>query len=199
MRNSQSGTWLRLAVLGTTAIGLSACGSLIGKGDPAPLPPPPPPSVPSSDGEYTPPPSTGGVTQTTPDYSTATVQVVPGSVQDFEQTSATIVYFDFNSHSIRNDGAQDLAQQAQWLRQYPNVKVRIAGNCDERGTREYNLALGARRANAAKSFLIAQGIDASRISTVSYGKERPMNPASNEAAWAENRNAQTDIIEGARQ
>jgi peptidoglycan-associated lipoprotein len=78
------------------------------------------------------------------------------------------------------------------------VRIRIEGNADERGTREYNLALGARRANAVRDFLVSRGVAATRIETLSYGKERPMAAGSDEAAWAQNRNAQTAITEGAR-
>ena len=90
-----------------------------------------------------------------------------------------------------------LSEQAAWLQSYSDVKVQIAGNCDERGTREYNLALGARRANAVKDYLVGLGVDPSRITTISYGKERPIDPRSNEEAWALNRNAHTVIVSGA--
>ena len=99
---------------------------------------------------------------------------------------------------MRADAQPILAAQAAWLARYPAVRIRIEGNADERGTREYNFALGARRANAVKQFLILHGVDSSRIATISYGKERPIDPASNEAAWQHNRNAHTAITEGAR-
>ena len=85
--------------------------------------------------------------------------------------------------------------QAQWLQRYPAKKATIEGHCDERGTREYNLALGERRATAAKNYLVSLGVDASRLTTVSYGKERPIDPASTEAAWAQNRRAVTITID----
>jgi peptidoglycan-associated lipoprotein len=91
-----------------------------------------------------------------------------------------------------------LAAQAQWLSRYPAVRVRIEGNADERGTREYNLALGARRANAVRDFLVSQGVSGARIETLSYGKERPIDAGSSEDAWAKNRNARTAITDGAR-
>ncbi len=87
-----------------------------------------------------------------------------------------------------------LQSQAEWLRQYPNVRVTLEGHADERGTRDYNIALGERRANSAKNYLASLGIDASRISTVSYGKERPVALGSNEGAWAQNRRAVTVTI-----
>jgi len=108
------------------------------------------------------------------------------------------VYFDFDQFSIRPDGEPVLAAQAAWLNRYPAVRVRVEGNADERGTREYNFALGARRASAVKTFLTQHGVDASRITTVSYGKERPIDSGAGEAAWQHNRNAHTAITEGAR-
>ena len=91
-----------------------------------------------------------------------------------------------------------LAGQASWLQHYPDVRVRIEGNCDERGTREYNLALGARRADAVRIFLIDHGVNGGRIATISYGMERPIDPGHDEQAWTENRNAHTAIVSGAR-
>ncbi len=91
-----------------------------------------------------------------------------------------------------------LAAQAAWLNRYGAVQVIIEGNCDERGTREYNLALGARRANSVKDFLVGHGVDPGRIHTISYGKERPIDPGAGEEAWAHDRNAHTAITSGAR-
>ena len=90
-----------------------------------------------------------------------------------------------------------LERQAAWLRRYPNVRLLVEGNCDERGTREYNLALGARRAAAARDYIVSLGISGDRMTTVSYGKERPMDPRSNEQAWSVNRNAHSTIVSGA--
>ena len=90
-----------------------------------------------------------------------------------------------------------LERQAAWLRRYPNVRLLVEGNCDERGTREYNLALGARRAAAARDYIVSLGISGDRLTTVSYGKERPMDPRSNEQAWSVNRNAHSTIVSGA--
>lgn len=123
---------------------------------------------------------------------------IPGSVQDFVINVGDFVYFDLDMYDIRSDAMPVLDAQAAWLRQYPNVKVRIEGNCDERGTREYNLALGARRANAVRDYLASRGVASSRIVTLSWGKERPIDPGSNEDAWARNRNGHTVIVEGAR-
>jgi len=91
-----------------------------------------------------------------------------------------------------------LDAQANWLRRYPSVRVRIEGNADERGTREYNLALGARRANSVRDYLVSRGVTSDRISTISFGKEQPIDPGSGEEAWQKNRNARTAIVSGAR-
>ena len=97
------------------------------------------------------------------------------------------VFFDFDKYNVKPEGQRVLERQAEWLARYPNVSFTIEGHCDERGTREYNLALGERRAQASKSYLVALGVDPDRITTVSYGKERPEAVGSNDAAWAQNR------------
>ena len=103
------------------------------------------------------------------------------------------VFFAFDSSAISADSAEILNTQVKWLKDHENVDVIVQGYCDERGTREYNLALGERRANAVKQYLVSQGIAADRISTISYGKERPAVLGSNEAAWAQNRRAVTVV------
>jgi peptidoglycan-associated lipoprotein len=125
-------------------------------------------------------------------------QALPGSEQDFVINVGDRVYFDFDKYEVRTDAQPILAAQAAWLKRYPAVAVRIEGNCDERGTREYNLALGARRANAVRDFLVAQGIQGGRITTISYGKEKPIDPGSGEEADQHNRNGHTAIVSGAR-
>jgi peptidoglycan-associated lipoprotein len=117
----------------------------------------------------------------------------PGSREDFMKNVGDRVFFDFDKSDIKPEGRQVLQRQADWLKKYPNVTVTVEGHCDERGTREYNLALGERRANAARQYLIAQGIPAARIKTISYGKERPDPVGSDEAAWARNRRAVTAL------
>jgi peptidoglycan-associated lipoprotein len=97
------------------------------------------------------------------------------------------VFFEFDRYTLRPDGEATLRRQAEFLRANPGLSITIAGHCDERGTREYNLALGERRANAAKNYLISLGVDPGRINTVSYGKERPIVLGHNESAWAQNR------------
>lgn len=123
--------------------------------------------------------------------------IVAGSQADLEQTAGHRVFFGYDQHTLTAQGQATLARQAQWLKQYPQTRIVLAGNCDERGTREYNLALGQRRAEAARAYLVSQGVDGSRITTVSYGKERPIDPRSTEEAWSVNRNATTTIGAGA--
>ena len=103
------------------------------------------------------------------------------------------VYFAFDSAALDPRGQQTLSRQAAFLKVNPSIKITIEGHCDERGTREYNLALGERRASASRDFLLAQGVDAARVRIVSYGKERPVVEGSNEAAWAKNRRSATMI------
>jgi peptidoglycan-associated lipoprotein len=108
--------------------------------------------------------------------------------------SSTTIYFDTDRYNVDTQDAAALQAQAQYFARYPQITFTIEGHADERGTREYNLALGERRANAAKAYLVSLGVDANRISVVSYGKERPVALASSEAAWAQNRRAASVII-----
>lgn len=124
-------------------------------------------------------------------------QVLPGSQEDFLASvgmNGDRVFFDTDRFNIDSADQATLQAQAQWLARYPNKRVVIEGHCDERGTRDYNLALGERRANAAKNYLASLGVDASRIQTVSHGKEKPAAEGSNEQAWAINRRAVTITI-----
>jgi peptidoglycan-associated lipoprotein len=123
----------------------------------------------------------------------ATSSVVPGSSQDFIQNVGDRVFFDFDKSVIKPEGQQTLQRQAQWLQKYPNVTVTVEGHCDDRGTREFNLALGERRANSVRNALVALGVSANRVKTISYGKERPAVLGDNEAAWAQNRRGVTVI------
>ncbi len=118
---------------------------------------------------------------------------VPGSQADLEESAGHQVFYDYDQYTLTPQSQATLAKQAAWLQEYPETRIKLAGNCDERGTREYNLALGARRAEAARSYLVSLGVDANRITTVSYGKERPGCTQSNESCWARNRNATTTI------
>ncbi len=113
--------------------------------------------------------------------------------RDFMANAEDRVFFAFDSSALSNNAVEVLQTQVEWLKKNENVDVIVQGHCDERGTREYNLALGERRANAVKQYLISQGIAADRISTISYGKERPAVLGNNEAAWAQNRRAVTVV------
>jgi len=124
-------------------------------------------------------------------------QIVAGSDRDFIVNVGDRVYFDLDKFNIRNDQRAQLEKQAAWLKRYPAVQVTIEGHADERGTREYNLALGEKRANSAKDFLVANGIPANRVKVISYGKERPVALGHDEASWAQNRRAVTVITSGA--
>lgn len=123
--------------------------------------------------------------------------IIPGSAQDFKVNVGDTVHFALNQYNIEDNDKATLNKQAAWLARYPSVRLNIEGHCDERGTREYNLALGARRANAVKEFLVAQGVSAGRLETVSYGKERPICTESNEDCWAQNRRGVSVITGGA--
>ena len=123
---------------------------------------------------------------------------LPGSAGDFEANAGDRVFFDYDQYAVRPDAGPVLAAQASWLTHYPAVRVRIEGNADERGTREYNFALAARRANAVHDYLVDHGVEASRIDVVSYGKERPIDTSGSDAGMAKNRNGHTAIVSGAR-
>jgi len=120
----------------------------------------------------------------------------PGSQQDLAATAGDRVFFAYDQSTISSEGQQILQRQAEWLKRYPRVSVTIEGHCDERGTREYNLALGERRAQAVKNVLVALGIPAARIQTISYGKERPIVVGSDEAGYAQNRVGITTVNGG---
>jgi peptidoglycan-associated lipoprotein len=117
----------------------------------------------------------------------------PGSQEDLVANVGDRVFFDFDRSNIRADQRPVLDRQSQWMGRYPEVQVSVEGHTDERGTREYNLALGQRRANAARDVLVAGGVAPARISTISYGKDRPAALGSNEEAWAQNRRAVTVV------
>ena len=127
---------------------------------------------------------------------TAPIGPVPGSAEDFRVTVNERVFFALDRHDLSAEARTTLEKQAAWLRTYQSVNILIEGNADERGTREYNLALGARRAEAVKEYLVGLGVPASRLDTVSYGKERPIDPRSSEDGWAINRNARTALVSG---
>lgn len=176
---SNAGRAGALALVVAGALAMSACS----KKAPAQLPPDPGPATSSSDGGFG-NGANGGVAQ-------------PGSQADFQakMMGSDTIHFQLDKSDIDPQDQQALARQAQWLQQYPAKRATIEGHCDERGTREYNIALGERRANAAKNYLASLGIDPSRLTTVSYGKERPIAMGSDEQAWAQNRRAVTVTID----
>lgn len=175
MTNKTAKLLLTVALIAT-----AACS----KKKPADLPPAPPP-----------PAAEASAPTPAPDSASAPT-VTPGSRADFvAQAGSDTVYFGTDKHDLDTEALATLAKQVEWLKKFPAVKVTVEGHCDERGTREYNLALGDRRANAAKNYLVANGVDAARISTISYGKERPVAQGSDEAAWAQNRRAVTVVPE----
>ena len=148
------------------------------KKKPADLPPPPPTTT--APAETPPPPTEAGPT--------------PGSRADFlAQAGTDTIYFATDAYDLDAEDQAVLAKQAAWLQKNPTVKVTVEGHCDERGTREYNLALGDRRANAAKNYLVNNGASPTNILVISYGKERPVAMGSDEAAWAQNRRAVTVV------
>ncbi len=162
-----------IALLVGTA-GLAACKTT----PPETLPPDPGPTT------------SAGATET------AISGLVPGTQEHFEDAvnGQNVIYFDTDRFNIDSADAAALQTQAQYLAQYPNITITVEGHCDERGTRDYNLALGERRANAAKNYLVSLGVAASRIATVSHGKERPVALGSNPTAWARNRRAASVVI-----
>jgi peptidoglycan-associated lipoprotein len=117
----------------------------------------------------------------------------PGSQEDLTQSAGDRIFFETDQSVVTPEARGILDRQVQWLQQYPQIGVWIAGNCDERGTEEYNLALGQRRANADRDYLVAHGVNRGRVQTISYGKSRPVDPASTPEAWAQNRNAITSV------
>ncbi len=171
-------------VLAIAAVALAAACAK--KPKPADLPPPPPApqAQPAQPSTPPPPPINDSVTSTN----------VPGSAADFKaNTREDRVRFAYDSYELDGTARAILDSQAAWLAKYPSTHITIEGHADERGTREYNLALGERRADAVKSYVAGKGFAASNIATISYGKERPEAEGSDEAAYARNRRAVTDI------
>jgi len=158
---------------------LLICGTLVTscakKPVATPVPPPAPPAAPI------PPPAP----VPTPPVET------PSAVSGMQTEDYAPAFFDYDSHGLRDDARAALDGNARLLRANPKVSITIEGHCDERGTREYNLALGERRANSVKNYLVALGVNANRIQTISYGKERPENPGQDEIAFSQNRRGVT--------
>ncbi len=119
--------------------------------------------------------------------------VTPGSAEDFATNVGDRVFFGYDRYDLTTEAKTQLDLQSRWLQQYPNVSITLEGHADERGTREYNIALGERRANATRDYLVSTGVSASRVSVVSYGKERPAVTGEDPSAWAQNRRAVTRV------
>ncbi|NBX73431.1 MAG: peptidoglycan-associated lipoprotein Pal [Alphaproteobacteria bacterium] len=117
----------------------------------------------------------------------------PGTQEDLVVNVGDRVFFALDRSDLTSEGRATLDRQAQWLKRYPNMSVTVEGHCDERGTREYNLALGERRALTVKNYLIAAGVDSGRVQTISYGKERPAVLGGDESAWSQNRRGVTVV------
>jgi len=125
--------------------------------------------------------------------STGTNGAAPGSQEDLVANVGDRVFYEYNTSALSGDARGTLDRQTAWLGRYPSDSVQVAGNCDERGTEEYNIALGQRRASAARDYLVAHGVSGARISTISYGKDRPTALGSDESSYAQNRNAITSV------
>lgn len=184
----------QLALIGLAVASMSACASKKPV-EVAAAEMPPPATVPPATNTR---PTVSANPTPTPRPDPVSTAPLPGSMQDFVINVGDRVFFDYDQYDVRSDATPVLDAQAQWLARYPSVAIRIEGNADERGTREYNFALGARRASAVRDYLVSKGIAAGRIETVSYGKERPIDTSQNEEAWAKNRNGHTAIVGGAR-
>jgi peptidoglycan-associated lipoprotein len=134
-----------------------------------------------------------GSTGTSTTSSASTSTVTPGTLQDFTQNVGDRVFFSFDRYDLTPEAQATLQKQAAWLKAYPQVTVVVEGHADERGTREYNLALGDRRATTVLNYLVALGIDKSRLSEVSYGKEKPVCVEANDSCWSQNRRGVTTL------
>ncbi|MFY7959751.1 MAG: peptidoglycan-associated lipoprotein Pal [Elsteraceae bacterium] len=137
--------------------------------------------------------STGGAGATSAAPAPAASGIRPGSQEDLAVNAGDRVFFDFNQYSLKPDAVRTLQRQAAWMQRNANVRLIIEGHADERGTREYNIALGNRRAVAVRDQLQSLGVAGTRLSTISYGKERPAVVGSNEAAWSQNRRAVSQV------
>ena len=125
--------------------------------------------------------------------STVDSRPTPGSTEEFVAEVGDRVFFGFDQSDLSTDAQSTLDRQAAWLQKYPSARISVEGHCDERGTREYNLALGDRRASAVRDYLVALGIDSNRVETISYGKERPVAFGANEESWSQNRRGVTVV------
>ena len=175
---------LSLSALAIATLSAAACAS---------NPPPEPAPMPTEMAAVTPPPMTPPVSPTRPTTPTPAGPSA-GSKADFAVKATDRVYFDYDKYNLDADDTRSLASQVAWLKQFPSTRVEVQGHADERGTRDYNIALGERRAQSVKSYLISQGIADSRIQTISFGKDKPLDMGHDESAWSRNRNGYTNVI-----
>lgn len=185
-----------MACLNTPSVGLFATALWLGACATAPEPAPVPVQQTAPPQVVAPAEPAPEVVDRTPEYIPPTVQgPVAGSPEDFVVQSGgdARVYFGYDQHDLTPQARETLRRQAQWLQAYPAYTAIVEGHADERGTRQYNIALGARRADSVRDFLVSVGVDPARLTTVSYGKERPIDPRSNEEGWARNRNGFTNL------
>jgi peptidoglycan-associated lipoprotein len=177
-------TTSRLLLVGCISLALAGCAEK------------PMPSMVSSRPAMPPPraPAQSQQVAARPSSAAPVIGIVPGSARDFEVNVGDRVFFAFDKYNLDATAQASLSKQAAWLSRYPAFSIQVQGNCDERGTREYNLALGARRASAVRDYLVNAGVNASRLTTISYGKERPVCVESTEACWAQNRRAVSALM-----
>lgn len=168
------------------AVSAAACAS---NPPPEPTPPAPTETAVITPPRVSPPPTPPAATP-----PPAPTGPKAGSKADFATKVTDRVYFDYDQYNLDDADQRSLATQVAWLKQFPSTRVEIQGHADERGTRDYNIALGDRRAQSVASYLKSQGIAESRIQTISFGKDKPLDPGSDEAAYARNRNAYTNVI-----
>lgn len=175
---------ISLSALAIATLAASACAS---------NPPPEPAPTPTETAVVTPP-----VTPPLPPTRVTPPPTPPGpaagSKADFAVKATDRVYFDYDKYNLDADDMRSLASQVSWLKQFPSTRVEVQGHADERGTRDYNIALGERRAQSVKTYLMSQGIAEARIQTISFGKDKPLDMGHDEAAWSRNRNSYTNVI-----
>ncbi len=188
---------VKLAVLMAAISVLGACASAPKQVEQVQVPPPPKPVEKPVFTKPEPMPQAEARVQEPVFQPLPENYVAPGSVEDFVASAGDRVFFGYDQSTLTSQARDILRAQANWLSSYPQAIAVIGGHADERGTREYNLSLGEKRASAVKDFLVSQGVSPDRVTTVSYGKERPIAGGSDEQSWALNRNGHTAIVAGA--
>ena len=177
-------TYARSLILAALPVAIAACG-----GNPEPAPAPPPPAAP--------PPVVSRPATPPPTNNDDAARARQAELARMRSTMAEMVFFDYDRSEIRADSRATLDRKTRIMRDEPTIRIRVEGHADERGSTEYNLALGSRRAEAVRSYITAAGIAANRIEIVSYGEDRPLERARNESAWSRNRRAEFVLTGGA--